>query len=406
MNKRHLFVAFFTSLAAAFTLAGYEFIRSISNTLFKQTYGAENLVVVMALVPMAVWVMLSIYGRILSRLGPRKTLMVTTLLSIASILGLFFVIRSGFQPATGLLYLFREAYIVLLIEQYWSFINSSLGEESAKKLNGPICGFASFGSIAGGILLYQFTESFGTLNMLLFAATFTLPAAFISDFAYARIGKTTDYGLWTMDHGQTAKKKDYLGLKEFKLHPMLVFLFLIVITTQVVSATLDIRFQGILQTEIPDPDKQTAFSGGFFAWLNGIAAFLQFIAAPIALRFLPLKLVYLLIPSIHIAASLFLTIDPTLTSAGAAYLLFKVFDYSLFRASKEILYIPFSFDVRYRAKEVIDTFGYRFGKGATSFILVLFQRAGFILTNAYSLIALAGSLVWFGLVFPLFRNKN
>ena len=47
---------------------------------------------------------------------------------------------------------------------------------------------------------------------------------------------------------------------------------------------------------------------------------------------------------------------------GLAFALFKTIDYSTFRAAKEILYIPLSFDARYRAKEVIDVFGYRFGK--------------------------------------------
>lgn len=396
MKKQHLFIAFTTSSAAAFTLCGYESVRSISNTLFKAAYGAENLPLVMALVPLMVWLFLYIYGRILSLAGPRKTLLITTLASALFILSCFLAIRNGFQLATAILYLFREAYIVLLIEQYWSFINSSLGEASAKKLNGPICGLASFGSIAGGILLYQFTQTFGTLNMLLFAAAITLPAAFISDFAYAKIGEPAHQTL----------SKDHLGLKEFKLNPFLVFLLLVVIATQVVSTTLDLRFQGILQTEIHDPDKQTAFSGGFFAWLNAIAAFFQFVVTPIALRFCSLKWIYLLIPLVHVATSLFLTLSPSLSSAGLAYLSFKAIDYSLFRASKEILYIPFSFDIRYRAKEVIDTFGYRFGKGATSLGLVLFQRAGFLLTSAYSLIALAASVVWLGLVFPLVHRHN
>lgn len=396
MNKRHLFVAFTISSAAAFALAGYEFIRSISNTLFKAAYGAENLPVVMALVPIAVGLMLYSYGRLLSRFGPRKTLFITTLASAVFILGCFFAIRIGFQPATAVLYLFREAYIVLLIEQYWSFINSSLGEESAKKLNGPICGLASFGSIAGGILLYQFTQTFGTLNMLLFAAAITIPAAFISDFAYAKIGEPK----------QETPKQGHLGLKEFRLNPFLVFLLLVIIAAQVVSTTFDIRFQGILQVEIPDPDKQTAFSGGFFAWLNAIAAIFQFVITPTALRFFSLKWIYLLIPLVHVATSLFLTLSPSLSSAGLAYLSFKVIDYSLFRASKEILYIPFSFDVRYRAKEVVDAFGYRFGKGVTSLVLVLFQKAGFILTNAYSLIAMATAFLWFGLIFPLTKIKR
>lgn len=396
MNRKHLFVAFFISLSAAFTLAGYEFIRSTSNTLFKATYGAERLPIVMALAPVAVWLMLFLYGRLLSRVGPRRTLRITTTTSALFIFGSFFAIRAHWPLATAILYVFREAYIVLLIEQYWSFINSSLGEESAKKLNGAICGLASLGSITAGILLYRFTQTFGTVNMLLFAAAATLPAAFISDFAYAKVGEPP----------HTEHKKDPLGLTEFKLNPFLIFLFLIVLATQVVSASLDLRFQGILQNSIPDPDQQTAFSGWYFAWLNAVAAFLQFIAAPLVLRWFSLKKIYFFIPLVHVATCLALTLSPSLASAGLAFLLFKSFDYSLFKASKEILYIPLSFDARYRAKEVIDAFGYRFGKGASSFVLVLFQRAGFMLTNAYSLIAFAASLVWLGLIFPLIRYRK
>ena len=56
-------------------------------------------------------------------------------------------------------------------------------------------------------------------------------------------------------------------------------------------------------------------------------------------------------------------------SAGLAYMAFKVIDYSVFRAAKELLYIPLSFDRRYRAKELIDVFGYRFGKGGMSLLV-------------------------------------
>ena len=44
-----------------------------------------------------------------------------------------------------------------------------------------------------------------------------------------------------------------------------------------------------------------------------------------------------------------------------AFFLFKAFDYSIFRAAKEVLYVPLSFDERYRAKEIIDVLGYRTG---------------------------------------------
>ena len=39
---------------------------------------------------------------------------------------------------------------VLLIEQYWSYMNSKFTPDAAKRLNGPITGIAGLGSVAGG----------------------------------------------------------------------------------------------------------------------------------------------------------------------------------------------------------------------------------------------------------------
>ena len=84
-------------------------------------------------------------------------------------------------------------------------------------------------------------------------------------------------------------------------------------------------------------------------------------------------------------------------------MIFKSFDYSVFRAAKEILYIPLSFDARYRAKEVIDVFAYRTGKGATS-ILVLALQSFFLLSPYYPMMALVAAVVWLLLIIPLSKH--
>jgi len=76
-------------------------------------------------------------------------------------------------------------------------------------------------------------------------------------------------------------------------------------------------------------------------------------------------------------------------------------DYSIFRASKETLYIPFSYDTRYRAKQVADAFTYRFSKGFTAMALSALKAAGSIPAAAYASAALVFSGLWFGLSFPM-----
>jgi ATP/ADP translocase len=170
-------------------------------------------------------------------------------------------------------------------------------------------------------------------------------------------------------------------------------------TTQVVSTVLDLRFNGLVEESIPNKDVRTAFYGKFYGQWLGISAFvLQVIGAPILLRFLPLRLIHLSIPLIHFIACGVLTIAPSLRSGALAFLFFKAFDYSIFRAGKEIFYIPLSFDARYRAKQVIDSFGYRSAKSGSALIIALLGLAKTIPGVAFSSVAMIMAVVWAGIV--------
>ena len=75
---------------------------------------------------------------------------------------------------------------------------------------------------------------------------------------------------------------------------------------------------------------------------------------------------------------------------------------SIFRAAKEMLYIPFAFDVRYRAKEIIDVFGYRFGKGAASLPFAVLNLIGATAAAAvFTIVALGAAGLWLALVIPM-----
>ncbi len=392
-------VALMMALAAMFTLAGYEFIRSASTVLFKSAYGAENLPLVMAAMPFVVFGGVALYGWILSQLGPRRTLLVTSLGSGMIILLCYLMLLSGSKLITPVLFLFKEFYIVLLIEQYWSYINSSVSPATARKVNGPVTGVAGIGGAVGGTLVAMSAESLGTESMILMAAVALIPAALVSNFTYLKFGEPV-VPESTESHG-------HLGLPLFRQNPVLISLIAIVLSTQVIAAVLDFKFQSLLSLEFAgQPDKETAFQGSFWATLNTSVLVLQFLVAPLLLSFLAIRWVHLLMPLIHACAITVAIIHPNVFTVGAAFFLFKAFDYSIFRAAKEVLYVPLGFDERYRAKEVIDVFGYRTGKGASSVVIVLLQKAGVLMSNYYLAIGFAVTLLWLALVFPLTRHSS
>lgn len=399
-----LIMALLIATSASFVLCGYELLRTTATTLFTSEYGQAWLPLVMGLVPVGVTLVLYLYGRLLSWLGPRRTLLVTTLLSMVTMLACYAGIRLGIPVMRGVLYIFKESYVVLLIEQHWSYINSTLSKDSARRLNGPITGVASVGASTGGWLLGHFSVPWGTLSMVLVAAVLTLPALLFTNWAYRRFGEPVDR---PPPQAQPAASGalSHLRLDLFRKQPLLLLIIGLVVSAQLVAAVQELLLQNLFQQHYPSPDVRNAISGRFYFWLNLGAMFFQFALTPLLLSILPYSVVHLIIPCVHLSTLAYSLMAPTsLIRAEASYFLFKALDYSLFRSAKELLYVPLSFDVRYRAKEIIDVFGYRLSKGAASLSIHFLHHSGVIFTNpTYAMVGMGAAGVWLLFVVPIAR---
>ncbi|MGE0616112.1 MAG: Npt1/Npt2 family nucleotide transporter [Bacteriovoracia bacterium] len=411
MAKKQLRAMMAYMCFAVFTLFfGYECVRSASNTLFQQAYGTENLPVVLALMLPSMFVILLFYNKILSKMGPRRTLVVTSLacgvilfLTYASIAGNVTVMR-------WFLYIFREIYLVLILEQYWSFIDSTLDAPTAKSWNGFFLGSASIGSIVGGLFVSKAAHTLGTQQLLIFTAASVFPATFLANIAYKKVADRLFEA-----PSETSQKQAHAGgifaelklnLKLFRDIPMLNVILLLVVTTQALAAVIGLNFQSYLQQAIPDLNSQTAYSGQFYAILNGFSFTFQFLVAPLALKWFGTVFIQAMIPTVHVIATGAAVFYPSLTTVSAAFLLFKSFDYSFFRITKELLYVPLPFDARYRAKEFIDVFGYRTAKGGASLGILGARLVGLVGVTFYSWMSFGCALIWLALIVPILRKSS
>lgn len=401
--KRIIFAAFAISFAASFLLCGYEFIRAVSTSLFIEAYSAENLPVVWIAISPSLLLILYFYGRLLSRYGASRTLAITSFLSGALIFTCYIALIYKIKFAAAIIYVFREAYIVIIIEQYWSFVNSTLTDRQAKIINGPFCSIASLGSVAGGLFVGQLAEPLGTKPLLMFAAASLIPAAILGVIAYTIAGEPKP------SVAEEDGRRGHLGVKTLFSSQYLFLLGILILCTQMISTVLDVRFNLLVENEITGTDTRTAFYGNFYAGLGAISWFLQLVVVPFALRYVSLKIIHTCIPIVHLLNGLVLSLKPTLRTGATAFLSFKALDYSLFRSGKELFYIPLTYDERYRAKQIIDSFGYRFGKSVSGGVISLINFTLKIFTRtietipyvAYSIIAMVVSCVWGGIVFNI-----
>lgn len=396
MPIRRVTAAVSIAAASSFLLFGYEFVRSVAQSLFVEAYGADKLPWVMAAAPAATLLLVFGYGRLLSAVGPRLAIILCTGVSAFLLIACQKAMLAGFAPATAILYLFREAYIVLLVEQVWSFLNSTLTDADGRKLNGMVCGLASLGPIAGGLMVRAYASAWGSANLLMMAALTLVPVGVLAAWSFHLAGEPA------APPDEARGRRGHLGWGELTRTPVLYRLALLIVLTQVVSTALELHMNIRVKSVIPDPDARTGWFGGLYALLNVGAALFQFVITPLALKRVSLKTLHTAIPILNGAGAVLSLAVPGLAPAAAAYMVFKTLDYSLFRAGKELLYIPLSFNARYRAKEVIDAFGYRLGKGAASALFAAVRELRVIPLPAYPLAALAALAAWI----PLARRLS
>ena len=389
------------SLSAACLVGGYEFARSTVASLFIEVFGTGPMPYAMTMVPVLMAVLIYSYGRILTRLGSLWTLQVSLGFSAAAFLVAYAGLRSGWKPAVAGIYVFTEAYIVILVEQFWSFINSTLDQSRAKAFNGPILGGASVGPILAGLALNRFAARLGSEQFVLLAGLALVPAAALAYAAYRLAGEPRPSA---QEHGGGMGP---LRLRLILDHKVLLFMAGVVALSQFFAAATNLRLYELLEAAMPNKDARSAYLGTFWASVNGLAFFMQFVATPLVLRRLPLAAILIGIPLVHVCTAGLMLAHPSLIVAAAALLIFKGIDYSVFRASKELLYIPLPFDARYRAKQVVDAFNYRFSKGAAAGCISLAKSLFGVLPGwAYPAISLAAAGAWVAAAVPLARKAQ
>lgn len=381
------FSSILLGFSAMFCFMGYELIRSGSESIFLSVFSASDKIYALAITPFFLFCLIYFYGILLSRYGSKKTMIIYFIFVIISIGIILFFCYKKITLAIFFILVFKEAYVVILSEMYWSYINSILTKDEAKIINGPIAGLGATGSLIGGLFVSRYAVTLSTELVVFITILLLIPSLILFYYSY-------NFG------GEPKPNEDEAGGKKGTLHLSIIFenktvliLAVMVFLSQVFSTLSDINFTSYIKN-IVDKDIRTSYLGGFWTKVNTISFIMQFVITPVLLRKFNVKYILLIIPIIHFSTSLYSFIYPSLFSASLVFMIFKSFDYSIYRASKEILYIPFSYDTRYRIKQFVDAFLYRLSKGAVSITLSLLTFGSIAFMDHITKFLMVISLIW------------
>ena len=346
-----------------FVMISYAIARPATESLFLEAHGSGALPAVWLAVALASVLTVLFYNRYSTRVDLVRLFGLASGIS-AGTLSLILVARQAEIPgATFILYVWKDVYIIILVEIFWSFANSIFPVKAARWSYGLFLFVGSIGGFIGNMGSGYLAKIIGTENNLWLVVPLLL-MGWVGTYFLARIAKPEQK---EEDQKVPATFKDSLDLL-LKSRYLLMILALIA-TVQLVITLVDYQYNIMLEAAYSDTDARTAVIGQIYAAIDVASISLQLLSGPL-LRFVGIPLTLLAVPILLGSVLGALVLIPQFMVMAATKVMSKSLDYSIFRAAKEILYIPLTYTEKTQGKAFIDMLTYRVAKGAVSLLLM------------------------------------
>lgn len=385
-----MFLYFFLTIAVLYVL------KPVRSSLFLEELGSGNLRYVY--LGEGIFLLFVTWAYVeLSKILPRKNFFMGILLVFISNLVIFWwLFHMKIPYLSAFFYVWVACFSITSVTQFWTLANDIFDPLEAKRLFGLIISGGSAGGVLGGLLTNRAVRWIKTEDLLLLSCLLLAACLIVITLLWQHLPVTSAgaaRGSSPIEPQSTRKL--------FLTSPYLWMLAGIVLLAKVGSTVVDNQFNAVVELHLIGKEAKTAFFGAFSAGLNVISFFMQLYATSAVLRFFGIGISLALLPFGLSAAALATFLFPTL-AAGTC---FKIFDgsmnYSIQQASKEVLYLPLSSGVRYRAKPVIDMLVYRVSKSLGGLLIILLAPLFAIPNDRIGILVLALLPVWLFLVWKM-----
>ncbi|KAG6559924.1 MULTISPECIES: Npt1/Npt2 family nucleotide transporter [Candidatus Rhabdochlamydia] len=361
-------------LCGFFILADYSIIYPVSNSLFISTYGTRFFPYAwLVSIPLNL-LLVGLYNKYLPKLGCLKTYLILAS-SVVTINYCCALLIKQYSFLSFFLYVWKDVYIMLMFQQLWSVIHSTVSLKRAKYLYGIFFGVGGLGSLSGSLLPGFFAMKVGSESLLYMTLPLylCLTAAFILTLKQSNAGASL-----LLKEKKDAKDALMHGIQLILNSRILVFIALSVLFMQLSATLIDYQFNTFLEKFITVKDLRTEYTGRMQAIGLSFTVFMQFFGTYLLVQRVGIKRLHIALPFILCIMSILCFLFPSFGIVTFTVILLRSYNSSLFSIIKEMLYIPLNPDQKFRAKAFIDVFLFRFAKIFASLIILGLQ---FILTT-------------------------
>jgi ATP:ADP antiporter, AAA family len=362
-------------------------IDSISKTELKAYTSFGQSLLLLGVIPF--------YARLSSRLERRQLVSRVTLFFISNLV-VFWALQPGLffdrVPYLGLVfYLWVGIFNNLVVAQFWSFAADVYTEERGKRLFPMIAIGASAGAVVGSWMTDELVarQVFGTFSLLLLAGGILLVSIGLTLLA-DKLGPTGT-GTPPAPDRSGARSQDTSGAFGLVFqHRYLIATAFLILVLNWVNTNGENLLYGVVQNAVQAhlsssgitdakaieqfvSDHTTGFYGNFQFWTNLVGLLMQALLASRLLKYGGFGAILLLLPVISLVSYSTMALLPILEVIKAMKIAENATDYSVNNTAKQVLWLPTSREMKYKAKAAIDTIFVRLGDGmaaVTAFVAI------------------------------------
>jgi AAA family ATP:ADP antiporter len=366
------------------------------------------------------------YGKLVDRL-PRIKLVIVVSLAFAAQLVLFYLaagIPSWRVPLALIFFAWVGIFNVMVVAQFWAYANDLYSKEQGDRLFPMIALGASIGAAVSSILSDFLIDRFGVQPMPLIAAGLLLVCTGLVWFVEQREGtaeKTKPAGASDSDHA--AKEADPLGgfglVRKYR-YLLLIALFAIVYNW--VNSNSEYMLSKLVKGQaaaevaskhLPPEAAEAAIKTAvgkayaqFFWYVNAAGVLLQMFVVSRLVRWFKLSKAFLFMPVVAFGNAFVFAFFPIAALAKGTKAAENAVDYSLNNTLKQMLWLVTSPQMKYKAKQVVDTFCVRIGDVFSALSVGLAANVLHLSVPHFAWISLALAGIWLSLALAIGRQYH
>lgn len=291
--------------------------------------------------------------------------------------------------AAPVMFVWVSVFNLFVVSIFWSVMTDVFSLEQAERLFGPIAVGGTLGALCGPLLTTTLVGRIGVPNLLLVSAgILVLAGACILLLDRASRARAAGDVAPPPALGGSA----WEGLLLVVRSPYLLLFSAYVLLQSLAGTVLYFEQTRIVKDAFATSEARTAFFAQVDLAVNALTAGTQLLGlAPLLHRF-GLRLALAMLPAVTALGFLALGMWPTLTILVTFGVLRRALEYAVARPSREMLFTVLPRNVKYKAKNFLDTAVFR-GSDALSSWIVDAARAGGLAGGALAFAALPAALI-------------